>query len=148
MVLVSRARLFHQIVLILLCLLPAAQALAAKKPAAAPSDPDYVEALAAANHFLQAWERGDHEAGLVLMTDEARRHTSESRLQDFFSRSLGHTLGFEIGRGRKLRAGRYGFPVVLFESGGLADRKPERPRHSTVVVVRSGKDDWAIDKLP
>jgi len=36
----------------------------------------------------------------------------------------------------------------LFVSGGLPDRKPERPRYSTVVVVRSGKDDWAIDKLP
>jgi hypothetical protein len=26
-------------------------------------------------------------------------------------------------------------------------RKP-RPRFSDVVVVRTGKDDWAIDKLP
>ena len=148
MVFVSHRRLFHSIAVSSLSLLLAEQLFAARKPVAAPPDPNYVEALGAANHFLQAWERGDHEAGLVLMTDEAKRHTSEGRLQNFFSQQLGHVLAFEIGRGAKLRAGRYSFPVVLFVSGGLPDRKSERPRYSTVVVVRSGKDDWAIDKLP
>ena len=45
---------------------------------------EYVEALAAANRFLHAWQSQDHEGGLLMLTDEAKRRASEDRLQKFF----------------------------------------------------------------
>ncbi len=110
-------------------------------------DPNYVFALAAANRFLRAWQTQDHETGLVMLTDAAKHHTSEDRLQTFFSSESAAQPAFEINRGKKLKAGRYSFPVVLFDVAS-ASRKSHYPRHSQIVVVKTGKDDWAIDKLP
>ena len=56
-------------------------------PSPAP-DPGYASALAAANRFLQAWQNQDHEAGLLMLTDVAKQHSSEDRLEIFFSFSL------------------------------------------------------------
>ena len=109
------------------------------------SDPAYVSALSAANRFLQAWQNQDHETGLLMLTDAAKQHSSEDRLEVFFS--SGSDSAYEIARGKKLKAGRYAFPVTLFafHSGTT---KTERPQKSEIVVVRTGKDEWAIDKLP
>ena len=111
------------------------------------ADPNYVFALAAANRFLRAWQTQDHETGLVMLTDAAKHHTSEDRLQTFFSSESTAQPAFEINRGKKLKAGRYSFPVVLFDVASTS-RKSQYPRHSQIVVVKTGKDDWAIDKLP
>jgi hypothetical protein len=113
-------------------------------PAPAP-DPGYASALAAANRFLQAWQNQDHETGLLMLTDVAKQNSSEDRLEVFFS--SGRDAAYEIARGKKLRAGCYAFPVALFTSGtGTANAA--RPQKSEIVVVRAGKDEWAIDKLP
>lgn len=111
------------------------------------TDPDYVSALAAANRFLHAWQTQDHETGLIMLTDVAKHQISEDRLLAFFSSGTGAQPAFEINRGKKLKAGRYSFPVVLFDAGSSA-RKSHSPRYSQIIVVRTGKDDWAIDKLP
>ena len=109
------------------------------------SDPAYVSALSAANRFLQAWQNQDHETGLLMLTDTAKQHSSEDRLEVFFS--SGSDTAYEIARGKKLKAGRYAFPVTLFafHSGTT---KTGHPQKSEIVVVRTGKDEWAIDKLP
>jgi hypothetical protein len=109
------------------------------------SDPGYISALAAANRFLQAWQNQDHETGLLMLTDAAKQHSSEHRLELFFS--SGSDTAYEIARGKKLKAGRYAFPVTLFafHSG---TSKSSRPQKSEIVVVRAGKDEWAVDKLP
>jgi hypothetical protein len=132
-----------------LCMVPVAGAFAAQSKAAATtaSDPGYIFALAAANHFLHAWQTQDHETGLLMLTDTAKQQTSEDRLRAFFSAGPGVQQGFEIKRGKRLKAGRYFFPVVLFEVTPGA-RKSHYPRSSQIVVVRTGTDDWAIDKLP
>jgi hypothetical protein len=44
-----------------------------------PSDPGYVFALAAANHFLHAWQTGDVETGTVLLSNGLRHTQSVSR---------------------------------------------------------------------
>ena len=116
------------------------------KPAAAP-DADYVAALATANRFLHAWQTQDHEAGLLLLTDAAKKQTSEDRLEMFFSSSGSSREGFEINHGKRLKAGRYQFPVALWQIVPGKDRKPH-PHFSEIIVVRTGKDEWAIDKLP
>jgi hypothetical protein len=109
------------------------------------SDPGYVSALAAANRFLQAWQNQDHETGLLMLTDTAKQNSSQDRLELFFSSGSG--TAYEIARGRKLKAGCYAFPISLFafHSG---TNESNRPHRSEIVVVRTGKDEWAIDKLP
>jgi hypothetical protein len=109
-------------------------------------DREYVAALASANRFLTAWQTQDHEAGIILLTDAAKRQVSEDRLQAFFAPGAEIQQGYEINRGKKLGAGRYIFPIALFEVG--PDHKWVHPRFSQIVVVDTGKDDWAIDKLP
>ena len=108
-------------------------------------DPGYASALAAANRFLQAWQNQDHETGLLMLTDIAKQNSSEDRLEIFFS--SGRDAAYEIARGKKLKAGRYAFPVALFVSV-TSTANAARPQKSEIVVVRAGKDEWAIDKLP
>ncbi|MGA9039158.1 MAG: hypothetical protein WB421_01360 [Terriglobales bacterium] len=109
-------------------------------------DREYVAALGTANHFLTAWQTQDHEAGIILLTDAAKHQVSEDRLQTFFAPGSSIQQGYEISHGKKLKPGRYVFPVTLFEIG--ADHKWVHPRFSQIIVVNTGKDDWAVDKLP
>jgi hypothetical protein len=115
----------------------------------AVSDPAYSSALAAANRFLHAWQNEDHEAGIVMLADSARQNLSQDSLQTFFS--PGPDAAYEIAHGQRLKAGEYAFPLVLFSSW---ERKAEGkaeikgPRHCKLVVIRDGKSDWAVEKLP
>jgi hypothetical protein len=132
-----------------LCLLPIADAFAARtKPSITPAvDPGYISALAAANRFLQAWQTQDHEIGLLMLTDAAKQQITEGRLRTLFSPGPSVQQAFEIHRGKRLKDGRYSFPVVLFEVIPVV-RRSHHPRSSQIVVIRTGTDDWAIDKLP
>jgi hypothetical protein len=105
------------------------------------SDPAYVYALTAANHFLHAWQTGDVEAGMVLLGDRVRRSQDADTLEQFFSNATNRA--FEIGRGRG-HHGRYSFPVVLVTAGGFHVRR----RSSEIILVDAGKNDWVVDKLP
>jgi hypothetical protein len=124
-----------------ICLLLSAEARTRSAPAVV--DRDYVPALAAANRFLAAWQAQDQENGLVMLTNAAKEHVSEDRLEEFFS--PGTDAAYEIRRGRKMDTGRYVFPVTLFEP---ATGPRARPRVSQMIVVRGGQDDWAVDRLP
>ncbi len=115
-----------------------------KTVASYTTDHDYLSALTAANQFLHAWQSQDRETGLLMLSDNAKRGIPEDRLQAFLS--PGPEAAFEIGRGKRLQTRRYAFPVVLF--GVNRDGKTIRPHLSELVVARTGKDDWAIDKLP
>jgi hypothetical protein len=115
------------------------------RPDRVRSDRAYISALAAANRFLQAWQNQDHETGLLMLTDEAKQRSSEDRTESFFS--SGAEAAYEIARGKRTKAGRYAFPVTLFPfHSGTA--KSDRPQKSEIVVVQTGKDEWAIDRLP
>ncbi len=116
------------------------------KPKPVPRDIDYLSALNAANRFLQAWQSQDHETGLMMISDSAKLRISEDRLQEFFSPEPG--AAYEIGHGKKLRAGRYAFPVTLLEVIPTREAQRIHQRLSQVVVVKSGKRDWDIDQLP
>lgn len=80
-----------------------------------------------------------------MLTDAAKQSSSADRLEVFFS--SGPDTAYEIARGKKLKVGRYAFPVTLFASRSDNNRPGSRQR-SEIVVVRAGKDEWAIDKLP
>jgi hypothetical protein len=145
----------HLALLILAVLFAILFASAAAKTRVPPSistgsDPGYVSALAAANRFLQAWQNQDHETGLLMLTDTAKELGSEERLELFFSSGSGtpgSDTAYEIARGKKLKPGRYVFPVTLFASRSTTN-KSDRPQKSEIVVVLTGKNEWAIDKLP
>ncbi len=125
------------------CVVFLALPLAAKTKPAPALDPGYVPALAAANHLLQAWQTADAESGMVLLTTHAKLAASTDGVERFFSD--GGPSAYEISRGKLLKPGRYEFPVVLILGGTKA--QPRR-RYSTIVVVNTGHNDWAIDKLP
>jgi hypothetical protein len=106
-----------------------------------PTDPGYVFALAAASHFLHAWQTGDMENGMVLLSDGIRQTQSAEQLEEFFSNAAEHS--FEITRGHG-HSGLYSFPVVLVTlRGSHVTRKA-----SEITLVETGKNDWVIDKLP
>ncbi len=109
------------------------------------SDRGYSSALAAANRFLQAWQNQDRETGLLMLTDAAKQNSSQERTDGFFS--SGNDAAYEIARGRRLKTGRYAFPVTLFISDSESNRSGH-PQKSQIIVVRAGKDEWAIDRVP
>ena len=130
---------------LLLAALPL-QAKAKPKPQKAASpDPSYIAALATVDHFLHAWQVQDHETGLLMLTDAAKRHTSEEHLQEFFSPGSATQQAYEIGHGTRLKLGRYSFPVTLVVAGPGRDLSR---RFSQIIVIRTSKEDWAVDKLP
>jgi hypothetical protein len=78
----------------------------------------------------------------MMLSDGARQRVSADQLQDFFSPTA--SAAFEIEHGKRLNQGEYAFPVVLFGLSG----SPDRAHVCKIVVVRAGKDDWAVEKLP
>ena len=106
-----------------------------------PSDPGYVLALGAADHFLHAWQTGDAETGMVLLSNGLRHSQNSDTLEELFSNTTNRA--FEITRGRG-HQGLYSFPVVLVTIRG--DRVSRK--FSEIILVESGKNDWVVDKLP
>src|SRR4029077_15918978 len=74
-----------------------------------PSDPGYVLALRAANHFLHAWQTGDVETGMVLLGDGLRHTQSADKLEEAFSHASHAAL--EITRVH-VQQGLYSYAVV------------------------------------
>ena len=106
------------------------------------SDPGYVFALAAANHFLHDWQTGDAENGMVLRSDSVRHSQNADKLEEFFSNATNRA--FEIARGHG-HQGRYSFPVVLVSLRGSSH---VTRKFSEIILVETGKNDWVVDKLP
>ncbi len=137
-----------RLVLPLVLALTLASGLAAKTKRSSKSanstDSEYVSALATANRFLHAWRSEDHEAGLLLVSDDAKSRTSEDRFEKFFEPGGNVQRGFQVGQGAKVKAGRYSFPVKLYERNA----GQSHVRTSQLLVVKSGGDEWVIDRLP
>jgi hypothetical protein len=118
--------------------------LAAKSRSGTGLDQDYVPALAAANHLLQAWQSGDAESGMVLLSSHAKEVATSDAVEEFFSQP--GPLAYEIDRGRLVKHGRYEFPIVLV-SVSSTNTQPHR-KFSSIVIVNTGHNEWAVDKLP
>ena len=137
---------FHRLPPLILCvgllLLLLLSPLAAKTPASL--DAGYVRALAAADHFLQAWQSGDLENGTALLSSHAKEAATTDDIEKFFSGAM--VSAYQIDRGKLVRRGRYEFPVVLVTEGAKDSRAHRR--FSSIIVVNTGNDEWAVDKLP
>jgi hypothetical protein len=107
-------------------------------------DSGYASALATADHFLQAWQASDAENGMALLSSHAKEAVNRNAVERFFSNS--ESSAYEIDRGKLLKRGRYEFPVVLVTvpSKNIHARR----RFSAIVIVNTGNNDWAVDKLP
>jgi hypothetical protein len=105
------------------------------------NDREYILALATADLFLHAWQVGDFENGMILLSDRVRHSQDPDNVEQFFSGNSGRA--FEITRGRGSR-GRYRFSLVLLTATGSHVRR----RVSEIVVISTGKNDWVVDKLP
>jgi hypothetical protein len=90
---------------------------------------------------MHAWQTGDLEGGTVLLSDHVRRSSNPDEIEQFFSGSADRA--FEITHGKRNR-GRFRFPVVLLTREG---RRVHR-KFSEIVLVNTGKNDWAVDTLP
>jgi len=123
---------------------------------AAPSDPEYVAALATANRFLHAWQTGDLENGIVLVSDGVRHAQNAGELEQFFSTVADRAFEIRTGHGDHRR---YSFPVVLVSlketpvssrspAGKSASHRSSVRRASEIVLIDAGKNDWVVDKLP
>jgi hypothetical protein len=113
------------------------------KAPAKPADSNYIAALAIANRFLGAWQSNDQAAAIPLLTNHAKELSTEEGIDKLFSGSA--TRAFEIPHGRALRPGRYSFSTVLLETD---DAGNTRRRFADFVITNTGKNDWAVDKLP
>ena len=133
-----------QLAAVIVCLSLLLSPLAAKTRSAPALDPGYVPALAAADHLLQAWQSGDVENGMVLLTSHAKETATTDVVERFFSNP--GPAAYEIERGKLLRRGRYEFPVVLVS--GTSNKVHVRRRFSSIIVVNTGNNEWAVDKLP
>jgi hypothetical protein len=121
-------------------------ALAASSSAAAKTAElakDYTSALLVVDHFLQAWQSGDAENGMALLSSRAKKAATTDGIERFFSNP--EPSAYEIGRGKLLKRGRYEFPVVLV---GNVNNHHSRRRFSSIIVLHSGGNDWVVDKLP
>jgi hypothetical protein len=108
-----------------------------------PTDAGYVFALAAANHFLHAWQTGDLESGMVLLSDGLRHSQNADRIEDFFSNTGVKIRSYEITIGRG-HPGRYTFAIVLVTPRGSHITR----KFSEITLVEAGTNDWVVDKLP
>ena len=128
--------------LLTLSVAPLAAATKTQPTKSSATGADYAHALAAADRFLQAWQGGDIETGTVMLSVNVKNKMNSDELDRLFARSA--PAAYEIDHGKFLRRGRYEFPVVLL---GTSAKKSQR-RFSTIVVLNSGNNDWAVDKLP
>lgn len=120
-------------------------------PASAPAQGGVqVEALAAANRFLEAWAVGNIAAGLEMLTPRLLSGTSKERLVAAISPAAGieHT-SFEIpAPGRKLSDGRIEFPVRLqFTFRGRLDSRTETQTGRMILSI-SPRGRWLVDEFP
>jgi hypothetical protein len=104
----------------------------------------YLSALSAADRFLQAWQSSDAEAGMALLTNHAKQASTPEAMEAFFSNEP--PSAYEIAHGKSLRPGRYEFPVTLITHAGGASGIHRQ--FSTIIVLNTGNNDWAVDKLP
>jgi hypothetical protein len=121
---------------------PAAWAKKHSSPAH-PPDSGYVAALAVANRFLAAWQSNDQAAAMPLITTRAKQQSTEEGIDKLFDGSP--VRAFEITRGRASRQDRYQFSVILLQAD---DSGRTRRRFADLTILNTGKNDWAVDKLP
>lgn len=115
------------------------------------ADKDYALALSTANRFLSAWRDRDTDKGLPLLSSRLRKQRSTDELLNYISgTSNPYHTAYEVGRGQRLRDGRYAFEVKLYECVTFPKECFKDSYTSRIVVVEESKGNgyWLVDELP
>ena len=102
----------------------------------------YLSALATADRFLGAWMNDEPDLADSMLAQP--RETPERDIETLFTRPC--PCAFELKHGKRIRAGMYEFPVVLF--GPPAGNSRIFVKLSSIVISRTADDQWAVEKLP
>ena len=119
------------------------------QPAETPLDDNYIDALAAANQFLDAWKKCDYPIGKARMSRRLIRQYPESRLRDAVTGLPNpHHVAFEIFDGKRLPDGRIAFKIRLFyKYTGQINDKIEGPVQR-IILAADDTGDWLVDEFP
>jgi hypothetical protein len=101
-------------------------------------------ALAAADHFLHAWQTGDTSKTAWFMLSDGHPPFARAPTNWNSFSPAATDRAFEITRGHG-HQGRYSFQVVLVTPRGSSH---VTRKFSEIVLVETGKNDWVVDKLP
>ena len=113
-----------------------------KRQTVTAPDAASVAALATANHFLRAWQTGDLETGLLFsLTPRAMVRMKTTCAVIFQPRCFAPSKFTAANNCAPAAA----FPVVLLETTNPSRAKR---RYSEIIVINTGSNDWAVDKLP
>jgi len=119
-------------------------------PSPALIDTDYILALSVANRFLSAWQNRDQDVGIAVLSN----HLLQSRSEEGWRMAISgisnpHHQAYEITNGRRLRDGRFAFTIRLYNHyTGFKERAKSRGTPSTIILVKTGKEQWRVDELP
>lgn len=78
---------------------------------------------------------------MVLLDDRVRHSQDPERFEEFFSGAGNRAFEIAHGTGRRRS---YRFPVVLV----TVRANQLHRKFSEIVLIDTGKNDWAVDKLP
>lgn len=102
----------------------------------------YLLALATADRFLGAWMNDEPDLAEAMLAQP--RDTPERDIETLLIRPC--PCAFELRHGKRIRAGTYEFPVVLF--GPPAGNSRISVKLSSIIVSRTAGDEWTVEKLP
>ena len=138
---------------VLLAAILAAGAIACDRRAPAPPastqfDANYLDALAAANGFCDAWRRGDVETGKKLLSVRVKRAFPDAAIHDAIAGPPNpQHVAYELSDGQA-RADRMTFRLrLLYRFAGRAQQRIEA-RAEQVVLRRDADGRWLVDRFP
>lgn len=102
---------------------------------------EYLSALATADRFLGAWMNDEPDLAESMLGQP--RDTPERDIETLLIRAC--PCAFELQHGKRIRAGMYEFPVVLF--GPPAGNSRISVKLSSIIVSRVD-DQWTVEKVP
>ena len=112
-------------------------------------DGNYVLALSAANHFLEAWRWRRREEEFKLLSDSLKHKLSEELQFEYLSGiSNPHHEAYEICSGKWLSSHRISFQVQLFLAVTGSTSWSQQPQRSRIVMERGANNEWRVDELP
>ena len=112
-------------------------------------DGNYVLALSAANHFLEAWRWRRQAEELKLLSDSLKRKLSPEQLSENLSGiSNPHHEAYEVCSGKWLSSRRISFQVQLFFAVTGDTIWSQQPKRSRIVLERGDNNEWLVDELP
>src|ERR1700751_5796088 len=99
----------------------------------------YLSALATADRFLGAWMNDEPDLAESMLGRP--RDTPDRDIETLLIRAC--PCAFELKHGKRIQAGMYEFPVVLFVPP--AGNSRISVKLSSIIVSRTADDHWTID---